>query len=56
MIMRDSLQVRLDALLGHVADELSRHLVECFLSETVRVIFEITEGHELHNIALHLLL
>ena len=56
MIMRHSLQVRLNTLLRHVAYELSRHLVECFLSETVRVIFEITEGHELHNIALHLLL
>ena len=56
MIVRHSLQVRLDALLRHVADELSRYLVECFLSETVRVIFEITEGNELHNISLHLLL
>ena len=47
--------MRVDAVLAHPVEELARHLHERLLRQQVRVVLEVVEGDELHDIRGHVL-
>ena len=48
-------RVRGDALLAHPVEQLSWHLHESLLGEEVRIVLEVVEGNELHDVRSHVL-
>ena len=47
--------VRVDAVLAHPVEKLARHLHERLFRQQVRVVLEVVEGDELHNVRGHVL-
>lgn len=47
--------VRGDVVLAHVVEQLPGHLIKSFLRQQRRVVLEVAEWNELHNVGIHVL-